>query len=103
MVVLFLPLHAAGIYEGRVVETILDYAVSSYTPSVTALTDRVKRSRSLDGTASGLFLTRLLVPFIPGTTAEVGRVYAMAREKGVRSLKLEGDSLTVDECLNNMD
>ncbi|RXW23724.1 hypothetical protein EST38_g2129 [Candolleomyces aberdarensis] len=42
----FLPLHAAGIYQDTdKVETILDYAVSSYIPTVAMLTERVKNAR----------------------------------------------------------
>ncbi|TEB19788.1 hypothetical protein FA13DRAFT_1843456 [Coprinellus micaceus] len=102
----FLPLHAAGIYgPGVDSESILDYAVSSYTPTVSALLERVRNSRPIDNKVSGLFLTSQpnaphTVP-IPGTTEEVESIYKKA--KGNRVFKVHGSDLTVDDCLNYLD
>ncbi|TEB29803.1 hypothetical protein FA13DRAFT_1860478 [Coprinellus micaceus] len=104
----FLPLHAAGIYSPGVgPETVLDYAVSSYTPTVSALTERVRNSRPIDEAVSGLFLTSQpnaprTVP-IPGTTTEVRSIYEKAKMNGTRALEVEGSDLTVDDCLNHLE
>ncbi|KAF6755132.1 CHAT domain-containing protein [Ephemerocybe angulata] len=102
----FLPLHAAGIYRGSNPESVLDYVVSSYTPTVTALADRVKNRRSIDPKASGLFLTSQPnapgASVIPGTMEEVKSIFDAAKKTGVRVLKLEGDEVSVDECLDHM-
>ncbi|KAF6750585.1 CHAT domain-containing protein [Ephemerocybe angulata] len=102
----FLPLHAAGIYQGSDSECTSDYVVSSYTPTVTAITDRVKSRHSFDGKESGLFLTSQPnapgASPIPGTTKEVQAIFNRAKESGVRVQKLEGDAMTVGECLERM-
>ncbi|KAF6744592.1 CHAT domain-containing protein [Ephemerocybe angulata] len=102
----FLPLHAAGIYRGTDPESVLDYVVSSYTPTVTAITDRVKNRRSIDTQVSGLFLTNQPcapdAPPINGTTKEVQSIFKRAEESGVRVLKLEGGNMSIDQCLENM-
>ncbi|KAF6753815.1 CHAT domain-containing protein [Ephemerocybe angulata] len=102
----FLPLHAAGVYRGAKRESVFDYVVSSYTPTVTAITDRVKNHRSVDDRTSGLFLTCQPnvtgAPSIPGTTSEVRSIYERAEGSGVRALKLEGGELTVSECIKHM-
>ncbi|KAH6867440.1 CHAT domain-containing protein [Coprinopsis sp. MPI-PUGE-AT-0042] len=99
----FLPIHAAGIHSDRV----LDYTVSSYIPTVTALTNRVKNCRQIDKDASGLFLTsQPNVPGtspIPGTTKEVQSIFRMAAQNGARAAMLKGSILTVDECLQYME
>ncbi|TFK17308.1 hypothetical protein FA15DRAFT_710937 [Coprinopsis marcescibilis] len=84
----FLPIHAAGIYDGDSrPESILDYVVSSYTPSATALTRRVENHRPIDDRVSGLLLTSQPNDIerspIPGTTTE-----------GMR---------TAEECLNHLE
>ncbi|KAF6741018.1 CHAT domain-containing protein [Ephemerocybe angulata] len=102
----FLPLHAAGIYTGSNLECVNDYAVSSYTPTITALTDRVKNHRLVDSASSGLFLTSQPnvhgAQSIPGTTREIRCIFEQAKERGIKTLKLEGDELTVAECLEHM-
>ncbi|KAH6918213.1 CHAT domain-containing protein [Coprinopsis sp. MPI-PUGE-AT-0042] len=99
----FLPIHAAGTHSDRV----LDYAVSSYIPTVTALTDRVKNHQQIDKGALGLFLTsQPNVPGtspIPATTKEVQSIFRMAAQNGARAAMLKGSILTVDECLQYME
>ncbi|KAH6880965.1 CHAT domain-containing protein [Coprinopsis sp. MPI-PUGE-AT-0042] len=99
----FLPIHAAGIHSDRV----LDYAVSSYIPTVTALTNRVKNCQQINKGASGLFLTSQpneLGAFpIPGTTKEVQSIFGMAAQNGARAAMLKGSTLTVAECLHYME
>ncbi|KAF6764586.1 CHAT domain-containing protein [Ephemerocybe angulata] len=102
----FLPLHAAGIYRGSDSESVLDYVVSSYTPNVAAITDRVRSQGSITTESSGLFLTSQPdapgTSPIPGTTKEVQSIFRKAEEAGVRALKLEGDDLGPGECLERM-
>ncbi|RXW12490.1 hypothetical protein EST38_g13363 [Candolleomyces aberdarensis] len=103
----FLPLHAAGIYRGKDSDNILNYAVSSYTPSVAVLADRVKNDRPIDRDVSGLFLTSQPevpnLPKISGTTKEVRLIHAKVVEHGVRVLNLEGNDVTVDTALEHME
>jgi CHAT domain-containing protein len=85
----------------------MDYAVSSYTPTVASLTQRVRVDQPIDQAASGLFLTSQpkapgACP-IPGTTKEASSIYSKATEKGVRTMLSEGDSVTPDECLKHME
>ncbi|TEB25846.1 hypothetical protein FA13DRAFT_1668463 [Coprinellus micaceus] len=102
----FLPLHAAGVYGGSNAESIMDYAVSSYTPTVAALSERIKTNRLVDERVSGLFLTcqpnAASALAIPGTTNEVLSIYKELAANGIRSLKLEGEAVTADECLEYM-
>ncbi|KAH6866122.1 CHAT domain-containing protein [Coprinopsis sp. MPI-PUGE-AT-0042] len=99
----FLPIHAAGTHSDRV----LDYVVSSYIPTVTSLTDRVKKCRQIDQDASGLFLTSqpnaLGASPIPGTIKEVQSIYSMAITNRAKVTMLEGSALTVDKCLQHME
>ncbi|KAH6904727.1 CHAT domain-containing protein [Coprinopsis sp. MPI-PUGE-AT-0042] len=99
----FLPIHAAGTHSDRV----LDYVVSSYIPTVTALTNRVKDCRWINEDASGLFLTSQPsapgASLIPGTTEETQSIYKMATQNGARVTLLEGSTLTVDQCLLHME
>ncbi|KAF6745766.1 CHAT domain-containing protein [Ephemerocybe angulata] len=102
----FLPLHAAGVYRGANPECVFDYVVSSYTPTVTAMNDRVKNRRPIDAETSGLFLTNQ--PNAPGaspisgTTKEVRAISEKARESQIRMEKLEGSDMTVNACLEHM-
>ena len=99
----FLPLHAAGVYRVEGAESISDYAVSSYTPTVTSLTQRVKNDAPIDERVSGLFLTcQPEVPHfaaIQGTKYEVREIHKEATVLGVRSLSFEGDAVTPEKYL----
>ncbi|KAF6745323.1 CHAT domain-containing protein, partial [Ephemerocybe angulata] len=103
----FLPLHAAGKYTGSKSESILDYAVSSYTPTITAISNRVKNHCAIDKSVSGLFMTSQPnapgASSIPGTTEEVQSIHSLAIGKGARVLKLEGSDVTAGECLKYME
>ncbi|KAJ3513886.1 hypothetical protein NMY22_g14907 [Coprinellus aureogranulatus] len=103
----FLPLHAAGIYGVGSDEGTSDFVVSSYTPTVTAITERVKNARPMDGDTSGLFLTcQPKVPGsapIPGTASEVRLIYEKAEGQGITVLKLEGNEVSADKCLEQME
>ncbi|KAJ3530438.1 hypothetical protein NMY22_g8567 [Coprinellus aureogranulatus] len=103
----FLPIHAAGIYDDRSSESVMDYVVSSYTPTVASLVDRVKNQRFIERSKSGLLLTSQPeapgFSDIPGTTKEVGRIHSLAIAHGTRVLKWEGRDVSVEECLASMD
>ncbi|KAJ3519641.1 hypothetical protein NMY22_g13108 [Coprinellus aureogranulatus] len=105
----FLPIHAAGTYTDAGTESVLDYVVSSYIPTIGALTSRLRglHNHSPNFETSGLFLTSQPkapgASAIPGTTAEVGSIYDLALQMGVRAKKVDGDDVTVDECLNMME
>ncbi|KAJ3533243.1 hypothetical protein NMY22_g7415 [Coprinellus aureogranulatus] len=102
-----LPLHAAGIYGTSASECVPDYAVCSYAPSVTALTERVKNCKPIDESCSGIFLTcqpnAIPQSRIPGTTKEVREICHSAGEYGVRTLHLEGDDVGIEDCLAHME
>ncbi|TEB21154.1 hypothetical protein FA13DRAFT_1643470 [Coprinellus micaceus] len=103
----FLPIHAAGIYGSFDCESTHDYVVSSYTPSVTSLIDRMKDISSIDTPRSGLFLTNQpQVPHqvrIPGTTTEVELIYEKGMKEGIRVHKIEGSEITPTDCLHYME
>ncbi|KAF5335337.1 hypothetical protein D9611_011732 [Ephemerocybe angulata] len=104
----FLPIHAAGLYGTEESESIHDYTVSSYTPTVTALTDRVRKSHSIDKSETGLFLTSQ--PNAPGTSPIVGTkqevrsIHDMAIKYGVKVVELEGDAVdNIDTYIRYME
>ncbi|TEB25883.1 hypothetical protein FA13DRAFT_1713728 [Coprinellus micaceus] len=103
----FLPLHAAGVYKGVQVENVADYVVSSYTPSVAALTQRVENDAPIDDRVSRLFLTSQPTapgaPRILGTMKEVSAIHTKAQELQIRALNLSGDAITPKECLERME
>ena len=105
----FLPIHAAGIYDGSnagIASTLSDFAISSYTPTVRALVDDVKRPRDSDKGNSGLFMVSQPdtphLPHIPGTTEEVRRVKQKLTSQGVQVLHLDSAAATVDRGIANM-
>ena len=85
----------------------IDYVISSYTPTVSALTERVRNPRQIEESVSGLFLTNQPnapgATKIPGTTTEVRSIYQKAIENGIRVLKIEGSDLTLNECLGHLE
>jgi CHAT domain-containing protein len=103
----FLPIHAAGDYVGAHPESVLDYVISSYAPTVTAITRRFKEQHSIDDSVAGLFLTSQprAVPESPilGTTEEVKKISRAALEHKARVLKLEGDEVSPEECLDHLE
>ncbi|KAF6741702.1 CHAT domain-containing protein, partial [Ephemerocybe angulata] len=103
----FLPIHAAGIYTSEGAECVLDYAVSSYTPTIAALTDRVRNARPVQKMVSGLFMTcQPNAPgrsHIPGTTTEVQSIYDLATKNGLRAERFEESAITPSTCLDSME
>ncbi|KAH6907594.1 CHAT domain-containing protein [Coprinopsis sp. MPI-PUGE-AT-0042] len=107
----FLPIHAAGIYgPGASSECLADYAVSSYTPTVSALTTRVRETRERKTGSSRLLLVCVPeaggegLPLIPGTTAEVQALRSLSTVNDIDCITLEGEEATskrtMDEITN---
>ncbi|KAF5340069.1 hypothetical protein D9611_012362 [Ephemerocybe angulata] len=103
----FLPIHAAGIYTSESTECVLDYAVSSYTPTIAALIDRVRNTRPIQMDVSGLFMTcqssAAGASHIPGTTTEVQSIYNLATKNGLRAERFDGGAITPATCLDSME
>lgn len=101
-----LPLHAAGIYEGTHPESIFDYAISSYIPTISLLTERVKRSAQVipEGDTGICLVSQAAapgLPFIPGTRDEVARVAAIFNhEPDITVLRLEDGEATKTAALS---
>ncbi|KAF8966246.1 CHAT domain-containing protein [Flammula alnicola] len=106
----FLPIHAAGIYAGPSAElgsAISDFAISSYTPTVSALVERVKKPRKIDEENMGLFMISQPatpnLPPIPATTKEIRAIERILKDRDFRVLCLERDAATVDQGMKNME
>jgi CHAT domain-containing protein len=85
----------------------MDYVVSSYSPTVTALTNRVIQDRPINEEAARLFVTSQpkapgTAP-IPGTTKEVESIYNQAIRHKINALRLEGDAVSAEGCLTYME
>ncbi|KAG2015028.1 hypothetical protein CC2G_008338 [Coprinopsis cinerea AmutBmut pab1-1] len=103
----FLPLHAAGIYgAGKENICVADFAVSSYAPTVSSITERVRKGAVPPVESQGLFLVSQPsvqgLPPIPGTTKEVKKISDLASTHAIRNLSLEGKDSPVDVALKKM-
>ncbi|KAJ2933940.1 hypothetical protein H1R20_g3182, partial [Candolleomyces eurysporus] len=104
-----LPLHAAGIYEttNPDSESALDYAASSYIPTVSLLTERVRNTRLTPADNAGIcMLSQANAPGfepIPGTKQEIDRVVATVSASLIRSTRLEDDEATQSALLDAME
>lgn len=89
----FLPIHAAGIYDGEMTVSVSDYVVSSYTPTIATLLTpaprpnhsfemlvviqpktlpcTVQELQKIEGRISSKFLFRLGIPGAPASVEEV--------------------------------
>ncbi|TFK27621.1 hypothetical protein FA15DRAFT_754188 [Coprinopsis marcescibilis] len=102
----FLPIHAAGIYSEEGGPTVSDYVVSSYTPTVGMLTDRIKSSGAIEGTICGLLLANpdaAGLSTLPGTSTEVESINDLCDKNNVRALSLKGSAATSSAALKNME
>ncbi|KAG8787237.1 hypothetical protein FRC12_015793 [Ceratobasidium sp. 428] len=96
----FLPLHAAGDYaqDGC---SLLDYAISSYTPTLRALLAKTPESPSTPKIlAIGQSHTTGLSP-LPGTTTELNKLGVNAAH--IHITRLEDDKATVSAALTALD
>ncbi|VDC00821.1 unnamed protein product [Peniophora sp. CBMAI 1063] len=94
-----LPLHAAGLYNDDSGPRVYDFVVSSYTPSLSAVT------RSIDGFTQQCSMSSILVVTqpntpglspLPGTTLEGARLREVFAASQTPSLALNGDEATPD-------
>ncbi|TEB21530.1 hypothetical protein FA13DRAFT_1741760 [Coprinellus micaceus] len=103
----FLPLHAAGEYNYPDPESVLDYVVSSYTPTISSLGHRIKNDTPIDPAMAGLLLTcQPRAPGaaeIPGNVEEVSSIYTQAVENGCKAMKLEGDAVSPEGFLKHLE
>ncbi|RXW15034.1 hypothetical protein EST38_g10823 [Candolleomyces aberdarensis] len=106
----FLPLHAAGIYQDTdEAETILDYAVSSYIPTVAMLTERVKNAQIIPIHDNKVGLCMLSqpnapgFPFIPGTKEEIDRIDRVLDGHSVKTKWLKGSEAVRSAGLDAME
>ncbi|KAI0084270.1 CHAT domain-containing protein [Irpex rosettiformis] len=100
----FLPLHAAGIYRGsRSVETIMDFAVSSYTPTLEALLKPHVQTSSTGDYPQALVVSQPATPGqkrIPQTTKEADIVVSHV---GLSTDTLHDSDGTIDAVLDGME
>ena len=105
-----LPLHAAGIYgkenkgPGSVIS---DFVISSYTPTLSALLDRVNNSRSIKEEYKGILLVSQPktpgLSSIPGTTKETQLVSEQLKEDVSCVTCLDGDEATLERVVGEME
>jgi CHAT domain-containing protein len=103
-----LPLHAAGVYEDPHPESVFDYAISSYIPTISIWTDRGQHSRKVSVESTGICMVSQEaapgLPHIPGTRKEIARVAAMvSSEPDVRAVRLEDGAATKAAVLAAME
>ncbi|KAH6905439.1 CHAT domain-containing protein [Coprinopsis sp. MPI-PUGE-AT-0042] len=103
----FLPIHAAGVYgRGASSECLADYAVSSYTPTVSALAARIRERRERNIGRNQLLLVS--VPnaegqaSIPGTTREVQALHDFAIAEEIDHVRLEGEEATAESVMEEI-
>ena len=96
-----MPIHAAGIYGNGNGDKLLDYAVSSYTPTLTAISDL--SAPKVGENFAILTIAQPSTPYataIPKTEDEVKQVQSLAGNLAVVSLKNE--EATVERVLQAM-
>ncbi|VDB84740.1 unnamed protein product [Peniophora sp. CBMAI 1063] len=103
-----LPLHAAGNYSSDAGPRIYNYAVSSYTPSLSAHVRacRSQKRRSHAMPQNALIITQPATPgFAPiqKTAVEGARVHEILSEVGVECTALDGTDATVSSVKSSMD
>ncbi|KAJ7104687.1 CHAT domain-containing protein [Mycena epipterygia] len=69
----FLPIHAAGVYKEKSTDCLSDYAISSYTPTLTALLD----PPTVMHTTSSFKVTVAIEPNAPDSSSLLGTVYEL--------------------------
>jgi len=108
----FLPLHAAGIY-GRNRRSppgscISDFAISSYTPNVSSLLEKLNKSVNIPQPASSklLVISQPNTPGcspIPATTKEMNCIWQTIERNNGECLPLEGESASVSQVKLEME
>ncbi|KAK0234516.1 CHAT domain-containing protein [Armillaria nabsnona] len=98
----FLPIHAAGQYGTNEPGTKLsDYVVSSYTPTLTALHDKLQKTRTFKGLLAISQPNTPGLSNLPGTKGELQKIEERANELHVEYLR--GEEATPDTVLNGME
>ncbi|KAG9082068.1 hypothetical protein FRC06_005258 [Ceratobasidium sp. 370] len=96
----FLPLHAAGDY-GMKPCTLYDCAVSSFTPTVSALLKPRANPAAFCGMVTVGQASTPELPALPGTIAELDRISTQAGN--IKLTRLDGDQATTTAVLNALD
>ena len=104
----FLPIHAAGIYGNEKTplgSCVSDYVVSSYTPTITTLLNKLKEASTTDQSSTSLLLiSQPSTPGqnpIPAVKIETATLRNLV-EPLMKSLLLENDSATVIQVKEKM-
>ncbi|VDC07775.1 unnamed protein product [Peniophora sp. CBMAI 1063] len=93
-----LPLHAAGIYDDDAGPRVYNFVVSSYTPSLSALTRSIDALAQQHTTPGILVVTQPNTPglsSLPGTTLEGARLREVFAASQTPSTALNGEEATV--------
>ncbi|KAK0214568.1 CHAT domain-containing protein [Armillaria fumosa] len=97
----FLPIHAAGDYRANEPRTkISDYVVSSYTPTLTILLDKLEKTRTFKGLLAISQPNTPGLSSLPGTKGELQKIED--RANGVLVKCLRGEEATPDKVLDGM-
>jgi len=103
----FLPIHAAGIYntDGTVACSLADIAISSYTPSLSALLNSSQRNVSVQSSIELLVVSQSNTPGVnslPGTEKEMQYIRRHASDLRIPYHSLQGQEATVKQVLSAM-
>ncbi|KAJ7100413.1 CHAT domain-containing protein [Mycena epipterygia] len=97
----FLPIHAAGLYEPLRTDCVSDYAVSSYTPTLTFLLDQPTRTTPVFKMTAVIQPETPMLPSLPATKDELTQIQLKVPPSWLTSL---GDTspATVDNALQHL-
>ncbi|KAK0493953.1 CHAT domain-containing protein [Armillaria luteobubalina] len=97
----FLPIHAAGDYHTNERGTKLsDYVISSYTPTLTILSDKLEKTRTFKGLLAISQSNTPGMPNLPGTDEELQKIKEQVTKVPVKCLR--GEEATPDTVLQGM-
>ena len=102
----FLPIHAAGIYNEAHMDCILDYVVSSYTPTVSSFLERTRVSHSTEQANKVLVIAQPNtpgLPSLPGTKRELKAIQEKFSAANIPFLSLEGDPATIGRTMKELE
>ena len=105
-----LPLHAAGLYGKKNTgpgSVISDFVISSYTPTISALLDRVNNSRKIKEEYKGILLVSQPktpgLSRLPGTTKEAQLVSKQLKKDVSCVTCLDADEATLERVISEME
>ncbi|KAJ2914619.1 hypothetical protein MD484_g5803, partial [Candolleomyces efflorescens] len=105
----FLPIHAAGIYNPTYNPSVSvsDYAVSSYTPTISSLANSWERSSRAHSSPTGIALISQTntpgLPSLPSTASEIAFIQAQAQDHGVQTFVLAEEQATTEATIASME